>query len=208
MLKANSDVQRLYELTPDERVKELQNERDNELQTQAKLKRKSRKAKEAASAKPAPTTTDDAEPVVQISLIDRIIKNSSNLEKAFQSKSGDKTWVIVMENGDVKSGNIAKMKTALNKVGVTSKMTAGLMEVKKFEKHKLGQAYHISKSMLIRALEITDAKLNDLAKTDKWDDDMAVKLMMLDFPDVPNKDPVAKVVQKSPGKKGKKPKKT
>jgi hypothetical protein len=37
---------------------------------------------------------------------------------------------------------------------------------------------------------------------------MAVKLMMLDFPDVPDKDPVAKVVQKSPGKKGKKPKKT
>ena len=113
-----------------------------------------------------------------------------------------------MENGDVKSGNIAKMKTALNKVGVTPKMTAKLMEVKKFEKHKLGQAYHISKSMLIRALDITDVKLNDLAKTDKWDDDMAVKLMMLDFPDVPDKDPVAKVVQKSPGKKGKKPKKT
>jgi hypothetical protein len=82
------------------------------------------------------------------------------------------------------------------------------MVVKKFEKHKLGQAYHISKSMLIRALDITDVKLNDLSKTDKWDDEMAVKLMMLDFPDVPDKDPVAKLVQKSHGKKGKKPKKT
>jgi hypothetical protein len=41
--------------------------------------------------------------------------------------------------------------------------------------------------MLIRALGITDAKLNGMAKTDKWDDDMAVKLLMLDFPDVPKK---------------------
>ena len=233
MIKANSDADRLNELTPDERAKELQNKMINNLQTPAKLKRAARKAKVVASAKPAPTTPapttpapttpvpttpapttpapttpDDAEPLVQISLIDRIINNSSNLDKSFQSKSGDKTWVIVMENGDVKSGNIAKMKTALNKVGITPKMTAGLMEVKKFEKHKLGQAYHISKSMLIRALDITDVKLNDLAKTDKWDDDMAVKLMMLDFPDVPDKDPVAKLVHKSPGKKGKKPKKT
>ena len=201
-----------HELTQEARLKQIQ-EMINNLQTPAKLKRAARKAKVVASAKPAPTTPapttpDDAEPLVQISLIDRIINNSSNLDKSFQSKSGDKTWVIVMENGDVKSGNIAKMKTALNKVGITPKMTAGLMEVKKFEKHKLGQAYHISKSMLIRALDITDVKLNDLAKTDKWDDDMAVKLMMLDFPDVPDKDPVAKLVQKSHGKKGKKPKKT
>jgi hypothetical protein len=148
-------------------------------------------------ANQVPTTTADAKPVVQITLIDRIIKNSSNLEKAFQSKSGDKTWVIVMENGEVKSGNLKKMKTALNKVGVTDEITLGLKDVKKFEKHELGQAYHISKSMLTRALNITETKLNDMAKTDKWDDEMAVRLMMLDFPDVPDKDPDGKVVQKA-----------
>ena len=198
------------ELTSDARLKQIEEmlkaKKKAEIEKK-KLKRKEREAKKAASAKPT-TDDDDAEPVIQISLIDRLIKNAPDLEKAFQSKSGDKTWVIVMENGDVKSGNIAKMKTALNKVGVTANMTAGLKKVKKFEKHKLGQAYHISKSMLTKALGITDTELKDLAKTDKWGDDMAVKLMMLDFPDVPNKDPDAIVVQKSPGKKGKKPNKT
>jgi hypothetical protein len=157
-----------HELTQEDRLKQTQ-------------------AKEAASAKPAPTTTDDAEPVVQISLIDRVIKTASNLEKAFQSKSGDKTWVIVMENGDVKSGNLKNMKTALNKVGVTDEITFGLKDVKKFEKHELGQAYHISKSMLTKALGIDEGKLNGMANADKWEDDMAVKLLMLDFPDVPKK---------------------
>jgi hypothetical protein len=152
-------------------------ERHEDMQT----KQKSQSAK-TDKPKQVSTTTDDAEPVVQISLIDRIIQTSSEFDKAFQSKSGDKTWVIVMETGEVKSGNLKKMKTALNKVGVTDEITLGLKDVTKFEKHKLGQAYHISKSMLTKALGITDAKLNGMANTDKWDDDMAVKLMMLDVP--------------------------
>jgi antitoxin component HigA of HigAB toxin-antitoxin module len=174
--KAMTEVTRIFDRTPEERVKQLK--------TQATYISDNDDGDETAESS---EDDSDAEQVIQISLIDRLIQSATKLDKAFQSKSGDKTWVIVMENGDVKSGNLKKMKTALNKVGVTDEITLGLKEVKKFEKHELGQAYHISKSILTQALNITETELNGMAKTDKWENEIAVKLMMLDFPDVPKK---------------------
>ena len=169
---------------------------------QNKAKQKKADPEPKPKAKPKPKADPVADPndagahVEKISLIDRIIEKSSSLDQTFQATSGNKTWVIVMSNGNVKSGNVGRMKTALNHVGVGSDMTAGLKEVKKFKKHEHGQAYHISKEMLTKALGITETKLNAMANKEKWDEDIALRLMMLDFPDVPNKRPNKIIVQK------------
>ena len=134
-------------------------------------KKKSKVTKHISTKSDTSTSDDDddTDPAAKTNKIDDIIANASTLDKTVPLTSRDKTWIIVMTNGGVKSGNITKMGTALGLVGVTKEHTTGLTEVKKFTGHKLGQSYHMTKSLLTEALGITVKKLNEMAAGD-WKD--------------------------------------
>ena len=101
-----------------------------------------------------------------------LIKESSL--KTIRPNSDDKLWLVVMKNGDVRSGNLSNMKALLKSVGVAGQQTKGVTKTIAFPKHNSGQAYHLSKSTVAKTLGVSLQELEVMGmKKTKWTNNLA-----------------------------------